>query len=121
MIEEWKRIDGFKKDYYVSSLGRIRNSKNQILKPHRWYEYLEIQLCENGKKKHYKVHRLVAEAFIPNPEHKPQINHIDGLTMHNEVSNLEWVTNAENIEHRRRLNELRTQRNKLLQEVGELL
>ena len=101
MPEQWKPIAELKGEYFISNLGRVKNSKNHILKPHRWFEYLEIKI----KQKHFKIHRLVAEAFVPNPDNKPQINHIDGITMHNEASNLEWVTNKENQEHRRKLDE----------------
>lgn len=107
-VEEWKRCTDITSEYYISSLGRVRNAKGRIMKPHRDHEYLEIQLIHEGKRKHYKVHRLVARAFIPNDENKPQVNHKDGITMHNEASNLEWVTDAENKAHRRMLNEQRT-------------
>ncbi len=103
-MEEWRKIKGYD-NYYVSNLGRIKNKHDHILKQHRWFEYCDVKLQENSVKKHHKVHRLVAEAFVPNPDNKPQVNHIDGITMHNEASNLEWVTNEENQEHRRRLND----------------
>lgn len=98
--ELWKQISGIDGEYYISSWGRVKNKDDKILKQNRWFEYLEIQFKVKGKKKHFKIHRLVAEAFIPNPENKKQINHIDGITIHNEVSNLEWVTNKENMERR---------------------
>ena len=61
--------------------------------------YLFVTYMENGKQKMAYVHRLVADAFIPNPEGKPQVNHIDGNPMNNAVDNLEWVTGSENIIH----------------------
>lgn len=103
-MEKWKTIPKTNGKYYVSTLGRIRNDENKILKQNRWFEYSEIRLVmPNGERKHFKVHRLVAEAFIPNPEKKEQVNHKDGITLHNEVDNLEWCSNKENIEHRSEL------------------
>jgi hypothetical protein len=57
---------------------------------------LRVDLYNKNGRKHCKIHRLVAEAFIPNPDGKPQINHIDGNNQNNSISNLEWVTNEEN-------------------------
>lgn len=62
-------------------------------------KYKVITLTENGQQKHLYVHRLLAEAFIPNPENKPQINHIDGNPSNNDLDNLEWVTAQENVQH----------------------
>lgn len=61
--------------------------------------YLVVNYCSQGKQRHVYVHRLVAEAFIPNPDNKPQVNHKDGNPRNNAVDNLEWVTPAENIQH----------------------
>ncbi len=55
--------------------------------------------CRVKKGKSIPFHRIVAKAFIPNPENKPEVNHIDGNTMNNKVTNLEWVTRSENIQH----------------------
>jgi len=103
MIEEWREIDGFNGRYQVSNLGRVRN-KNIIMKAFMGFgsggEYFRIALVhpENGQKKH-PVHRLVAKAFIPNPDNKPFINHKNCIRNDNRVSNLEWCTQSENVQH----------------------
>ena len=63
------------------------------------YERYKIALSKNKKQKQYMIHRLVAQAFIPNPDNKPQINHIDNNALNNNVNNLEWCTSQENITH----------------------
>lgn len=115
----WRDIKGYEGYYQVSSDGRVRSldryvpSKNDSIKLCRGVErvlalnehgYLQTSLYNHGmnnKKngKHYMVHRLVAEAFIPNPENKPEVNHKDGDKLNNNVSNLEWVTKSENVRH----------------------
>lgn len=99
MKEIWKTVVDFE-DYKISSLGRIKNTRDEIIKP--WNDshgYEDIKLYKNKKSFHRKIHRLVAEAFIPNPENKPQVNHIDGDATNNNSENLEWVTAKENINH----------------------
>lgn len=106
-MEEWVDIKGFNGKYQVSNTGKVRSLcyKNpRILstgKTGKYRNYLEVKLYKDGRGtgKNYKVHRLVAEAFLPNPDNKPQVNHIDGNTFNNDVSNLEWVTDSENQKH----------------------
>lgn len=104
--EAWACIEGHP-SYYVSTKGRLyrismlkdktgkRNGKGFIAGHISAYGY---KLCSLGNKS-FRVHRLVAKAFIPNPENKPDINHIDGNKLNNCVENLEWVTSKENIHH----------------------
>lgn len=91
----------------VKSLARQRkNSKGVYMQKEKLLSltntstgYKKVELVKNGKKKSYKVHRLVAMAFIDNPENKPEVNHIDGNKINNCVDNLEWVTSSENTIH----------------------
>lgn len=96
--EKWSAIDSH---YCVSTLGRIKSIRTgRILKPLKTTTgYYMIQLSNNGVKKQYKIHRLVASAFIENHENKPEVNHIDGNPLNNMVYNLEWVTRSENVKH----------------------
>ena len=95
-MEMWKDIQGYEGLYQVSNTGKIKRN-NKILKFSIAKGYEHICLYKNNKYKPFSVHRLVAEAFIPNPEQKPQIDHIDGNPLNNKVENLRWVTAKENI------------------------
>lgn len=96
---EWRNIPSCDERYYVSSDGRVLGA-NGLLKPVRGKDgYLRCNIAQDGKFRLWLVHRLVAEAFIPNPDNKPEVNHIDGDKTNNNVSNLEWVTREENIRH----------------------
>ncbi len=99
-VETFVKIDGFE-NYEVSNLGKIRNIKSgRILKPHLHHSgYLVHGLCENNKHKKLFLHRIIATAFIDNPDEKPQVNHIDENKLNNDLSNLEWCTERENIVH----------------------
>lgn len=98
--EIWKDIEWAKGKYSISTLGRIRNNNTQhILSPSNKGGYKHIGLHVEGKRYTKSVHRLVAIAFIPNPQNKPQVNHIDGNPSNNRVDNLEWVTQEENLQH----------------------
>ena len=100
-MEKFKQIKGYE-NYLISNEGRVFNYKyNRFLKPsnNSTGGYFYVTLCKNGVSKHHKIHRLVANAFIPNPENKPTVNHIDGIKTNNLVENLEWCTHSENSQH----------------------
>jgi hypothetical protein len=100
--EKYKRIyiNGEKSKYKVSNWGKVINTKtNKFITPHFDGKYYTARLTHNKKTKGYKIHRLVAEYFIPNPENKSQVNHINGRKWDNCVDNLEWVTESENMIH----------------------
>lgn len=97
MIEEWKDIKGYEGFYKISNLGNVLSAKrNKLLKPIEHKGYLKVMLSKHGKQKSFKVHRLVAIHFIPNPNKDGCINHIDENRKNNNVLNLEWCTIAEN-------------------------
>jgi hypothetical protein len=113
-LEQWKDIPDYEGLYQVSDLGRVKSlerrvftlNKNCIYKPIIIKSfvtkrgYFEVRLCTNNTSKAKKIHRLLAESFIPNPNQKPQVNHIDANRLNNKISNLEWVNNRENSCHR---------------------
>ena len=101
MSEEiWKLVADYP-NYSVSNYGRVRNNKTgYILKPLKvGFGYVVVELWNKNGPKSKKIHRLVAEAFLPNPDKKPQVNHIDGNKKNNRLDNLEWVTASENMKH----------------------
>lgn len=97
--------------YLVSSLGRVKSLKtNKFLKlTTSKTGYKNVCLCFGNKKKNYRVHRLVAEEFIPNLLSKPYVNHIDNNKQNNKLINLEWVTPQENTQHSKNQGRLRNQ------------
>ena len=90
-------IKGFE-NYSVSDKGEVFNNKKNVAISSFFHRkgYLMVTLCNKGKKRNIYVHRLVAEAFIPNPQNKPTINHKNEKKTDNNVNNLEWLTVAEN-------------------------
>lgn len=102
MNEKWKPIEGYNGMYWISSLGNVKSYKMDISGHILYtrvneYGYETVALHDGtGKRKYFKVHRLVAKAFIPNPDNKPQVNHKDEDKENNNVENLEWVTSQEN-------------------------
>ena len=104
-MEIWKEIEGYEGLYEVSNTGKVRSldryttgNRNRLLKGKELRQrknelnYCFVNLCKDGVPKNTRVHRLVAQAFIPNPEDKPYINNKDANPMNNHVDNLEWCT-----------------------------
>ena len=114
MIEIWKDVTGFDGLYQISNFGRVKSlekiyytgnymskrvQKEIVLKPYSTGRYLCVNLSNKGLNKNYKIHRLVAIHFIPIIDGKPEVNHIDGNRLNNNVSNLEWCNRSENQFH----------------------
>lgn len=113
-METWKSPPGYQGLYEISTYGRIKSKSkiiyqsnghpmtfpSKILKPElRANGYLYVMLCKNGKRKTYKISRLVAQTFIPNPVHLPIVNHKDENKLNNCVDNLEWCTQKYNVNY----------------------
>lgn len=96
-----KDIKGYEGLYAITSCGKVWSYRNQkFLKPLEGKDgYLYVNLTVKRKIKHCAIHRLVAEAYIPNPENKPQVNHKDENKEHNWINNLEWMTAKENVNY----------------------
>ena len=111
MNEIWKDIKGYEGKYQVSNLGRVKSLQrwsgtkyydrekilSSCINKHNGYAY--VYLMKNNKAKNVRVHRLVAEAFIDNPNNFPEVNHIDCNRANNNVNNLEWCTRSYNIKY----------------------
>lgn len=97
--EIWKDVEGYEGRYQVSSFGRVRREGHIVKGCLAANGYLVLNLSMHGKGKTSTIHRIVAKAFIPNPENKAQVNHINGDKTDNRVENLEWVTKSENALH----------------------
>ena len=109
-LELWKPVKDYEDCYLVSNFGRVfslpktdsagRVLAGKICKAQKHSNgYFFVPLTKNGKTKQMRIHRLVADAFIPNPYNAPEVNHIDGKKENNFASNLEWCTRAENNKH----------------------
>lgn len=123
MTEIWKPVVGYLGFYEISNLGRVKSLKDNlgrdrelILKPQKRKDgYFTIELKRSTK----FLHRIVAEAFIPNPENKPQVNHKDSNRENNQTGNLEWVTASENILHGYKYGNIKPTRHRLGAQTGE--
>ena len=106
MEEVYKDIEGYEGLYQVSNLGNVKSlvnnkgvAREKILKPVINKGYKRVHLCKNKTIKNFSVHRLVANAFLPNPHNFPCINHKDECKINNVISNLEWCTHKYNLEY----------------------
>ena len=122
MIEIFKDIKDYEGLYQVSNFGNVlslnynRSGKPKLLKPHiEGGGYSFVHLCKDGKRKMFKIHRLVAETFLENPDNLPQVNHKDEDKTNNRVDNLEWCDNKYNCNYGTRIERIvkkQTNRNK---------
>lgn len=116
-MENWKSIDGYEGLYTCSDSGQVKALARMISRRRKndyhsyWKDeklmspaphdkgYLKIKLLKKGEAKSFFIHRIIAVAFIPNPENKPQVNHINGIKADNRIENLEWCTASDNLKH----------------------
>lgn len=108
-METWRDIEGYEGLYQVSSEGRVMNVRNGKLKIFYYGTggYKRVMLWKNNKSKNYPVHRLVAKAFIPNPDNLPQVNHKDECKENNSVENLEWCSLDYNLSYGTRIQRIK--------------
>ena len=105
-MEEWRDIKGYEGLYQISNKGRVKTlgnnktRKEKILSPRKRNGYFSVRLCKKGEKpKEFNIHRLVAQAFLLNPYNLPVVNHKDENKLNNNVENLEWCTQAYNVNY----------------------
>ena len=104
-MEIWKDIKGYEGLYQISNKGRVKSlgnnktKKEKILSPGKHKGYFYVSLYKNRKEKKYSIHRLVAQAFLPNPDNLPVVNHKDENKLNNNVENLEWCTQEYNVNY----------------------
>lgn len=91
----WAIIPKYK-NYFINEYGRVKNKTGRVLTQHFVNNYARVTLSKKGKRKHMKVHRLVAMTFLENEDDKPCVDHIDGNKLNNNVGNLRWCTHTEN-------------------------
>lgn len=137
-MEIWKDIDGFEGYYQVSNFGRVKRLARTVIRGNGKSEnavfhlderikspqiqtqgYYHVALYKNGKYKIRRLNRVVAIAFLPNPENLPQVNHKDGNKLNNRADNLEWVTEKENMKHAHENGLMKHYKRKILQLDGE--
>ena len=122
MIEKiWKPIIGYENLYKINNYGEVLSRRsNKILKPNdNGIGYFIIQLCKNGKRKNYLIHRLVAEHFLDNPNNLPEVNHKDEDKSNNFVNNLEWCKHKYNMNYKQlqKRQQISKEYNKLLKSL----
>lgn len=114
MDEIWKDISGYEGIYQVSNMGNVRSLDRldnrgrithgrELAHKRDGGNYHQVALCKDGKQIYRHIHRLVCEAFLPNPDNKPTVNHIDENKDNNRLDNLEWATYKENAHHGTRM------------------
>ena len=100
-MEEWKNVIGYEGLYEVTNMENVKNVRRNTLKKKKKtnYGYIQVWLYKNGIRTGLRVHRLVAQAFIPNPDNLPEVNHKDENPINNSVNNLEWCSRKYNVNY----------------------